>query len=71
MGVVPASGCIDWPELQEPLDKAESLLQADPHTACFYARFAMERAVHWVCRYDPAMDKPDYDHILNTLWYLR
>lgn len=57
----------EWPELQEPAGKAESLLQADPRAACFYARFAMERAVHWVYRYDPAMDKPGYDHTLNTL----
>lgn len=56
-----------WPELQEPAYKAESLLHADPRAACFYARFAMERAVQWVYRYDPAMSKPGYDHTLNTL----
>ncbi len=38
----------EWPELQEPAGKAESLVQADPRAACFYARFAMERAVQWV-----------------------
>jgi type I restriction enzyme R subunit len=56
-----------WPELQEPVGKAESLLQVDPRAACFYARFAMERAVQWVYRYDTAMSKPGYDHTLNTL----
>lgn len=36
----------EWPDLLEPAGKAESLVQADPRAACFYARFAMERAVH-------------------------
>ena len=57
----------EWPELQEPAGKAESLVQADPRAACFYARFAMERAVQWVYRFDPAMSEPGYDHSLNTL----
>ncbi len=57
----------EWPELQEPAGKAELLAQADPRAACFYARFAMERAVQWVYRFDPAMDKPGYDDTLNTL----
>lgn len=57
----------EWPELQEPAGKAESLVYADPRAACFYARYAMERSVNWVYRYDPAMDQPGYDHSLNTL----
>lgn len=57
----------EWPELQESAGKAESLVHADPRAACFYARYAMERAVSWVYRYDPAMDQPGYDHSLNTL----
>lgn len=57
----------EWPELQEPAGKAEALVQADPRAACFYARFAMERAVQWVYRYDPAMRQPGYDDTLNTL----
>jgi hypothetical protein len=55
-------------EWQEPVGKAESLLQAAPHATCFYDRFAIERAVHRVYREEPAMDKPSYDHILNALW---
>lgn len=58
---------VEWPELQEPAGKAESLVHADPRAACFYARYAVERAVSWVYRYDPAMDQPGYDHSLNTL----
>lgn len=57
----------EWPGLQEPACTAESLVYSDPRAACFYARFAMERAVHWVYRYDPAMSRPGYDHTLNTL----
>lgn len=59
----------EWPELQEPAGKAEALVQADPRAACFYARFAMERAVQWVYRYDPAMRSPSYDDTLNTLMH--
>jgi len=44
-----------WPEPQEPAGKAEALLQANPRAACFYARFAMERAVQWV--YAALLDK--------------
>ncbi len=57
----------EWPDLQEPAGKAESLVYADPRAACFYARFAMERAVHWVYRFDSAMSRPGYDNSLNTL----
>lgn len=57
----------EWPDLQESAGKAESLVHADPRAACFYARYAMERAVSWVYRFDPAMDPPGYDHSLNTL----
>ncbi len=56
----------EWPELQEPAGKAELLAQADPRAACFYARFAMERAVQWVYRFEPAMRSPGYDDTLNT-----
>lgn len=57
----------EWPELQEPAQQAERLVHADPRAACFYARFAMERTVHWVYRFDATMDQPGYDHSLNTL----
>ena len=56
----------EWPELQEPAGKAELLAQTDPRAACFYARFAMERAVQWVYRFEPAMRSPGYDDTLNT-----
>lgn len=57
----------EWPELQEPAQQAEGLVHADPRAACFYARFAMERTVNWVYRFDASMDQPGYDHSLNTL----
>ncbi|MCM2329687.1 type I restriction enzyme, R subunit [Geopseudomonas sagittaria] len=61
---------VEWPELQEPAGKAESLVHADPRAACFYARYAMERAVGWVYRFDPAMDQPGYDHSLNSVVFI-
>jgi hypothetical protein len=68
---VPMSNFIfmaEWPELQQPAGEAESLLQADLRAACFYARFAMERAVHWVYRCELGMDKSSYDHTPSTLF---
>ncbi len=58
----------ELPELQEPADEAGSLLQADLRAACFYDRFPMERAVHWLYRYGPGMDKSGYDHTSSTLF---
>ncbi|MEJ2612713.1 MAG: hypothetical protein P8179_22310, partial [Candidatus Thiodiazotropha sp.] len=61
----------EWPELQEPAGEAESLLQADLRAACFYARFAMERAVHWVYRCELGMVKSSYDHTPSTPFGIR
>ena len=47
----------------EAATKAESLLHADPRTACFYARRALELSVNWVFKYDPALRMPYQDKL--------
>ena len=44
----------------EAAQRAESQVHADPRAACFHARFALEAAVHWLYRHDPALRMP-YD----------
>ncbi len=56
----------EWLELHAAASKAETLAFADPRTACFYARRALELAVHWLYRHDGALKLPYQDH-LNAL----
>jgi type I restriction enzyme, R subunit len=46
--------------------KAEQHILGDPRAACFHARFALEAAVHWLYRHDPALRTP-YDQRLGAL----
>jgi len=41
-----------YPSLFEPATQAESLIYAAPRASCFYARFALEQAVHWLYKND-------------------
>ena len=50
----------------EAAQRAESQVHADPRAACFHARFALEAAVHWLYRHDPALRMP-YDRKLGAL----
>ena len=38
----------EWPAVAEAAGKAVLSVQADPRTACFYARRALELAVRWI-----------------------
>ncbi|GMV27627.1 MAG: hypothetical protein AMXMBFR58_36580 [Phycisphaerae bacterium] len=46
--------------------QAEALTYSAPRASCFYARFALEAAVQWLYKNDPALDLP-YDHQLGAL----
>jgi len=46
--------------------KAEELVHTAPRAACFYARFALEAAVHWLYEHDTYLELP-YDHKLGAL----
>src|SRR2546429_8466379 len=53
----------EWPSVYEAAGKAEASVHADPRTACFYARRALELAVAWAYRYDGALKLPYQDNL--------
>src|SRR5438067_5630075 len=53
----------EWPAVFEAAGKAEAAVHADPRTACFYARRALELAVAWAYKYDPALKLPYQDNL--------
>ncbi|MFD7324695.1 DEAD/DEAH box helicase family protein [Streptomyces sp. NPDC059875] len=48
----------EWPALYDEALRAERLAHADPRTSCFYARRALELAVHWMYEKDGALTPP-------------
>jgi len=53
----------EWPAVFESANRAEVAVYADPRTACFYARRALELAVNWAFKYDPALRLPYQDNL--------
>jgi len=53
----------EWPALHDSAVKAESLAHADPRTACFYARRALELAIAWVYKHDNSLRLPYQDNL--------
>jgi type I restriction enzyme R subunit len=53
-------------DLAEASRKAEGHIMGDPRAACFYARHALEAAVHWLYRYDTSLRMP-YDTTLGAM----
>jgi type I restriction enzyme, R subunit len=45
-------------EIAEPALRSEALAMPDPRAACFYARLALELAVAWLYKHDPALKLP-------------
>ena len=56
----------EWPEISQTAQKAESYVNSDPRSACFYARRALEQTVNWLYDHDTAFRRP-YDEKLITL----
>ncbi|HEY9752951.1 MAG TPA: DEAD/DEAH box helicase family protein, partial [Coleofasciculaceae cyanobacterium] len=54
------------PKLFEHAAQAESLVYSAPRASCFYARFTLEQAVHWLYANDPYLQLP-YDNSLGAL----
>lgn len=52
----------EWPGVHEAAAKAESAAYADPRTACFYARRALELLVAWVYKHDGTLTLPYQDN---------
>jgi len=55
-----------FPSLFEHASHAESLTYSAPRASCFYARFTLEQAVHWLYANDPYLQLP-YDNKLGAL----
>jgi type I restriction enzyme R subunit len=53
----------EWPGVYEATVRAENAVHSDPRTACFYARRALELAVHWAYKHDPALKLPYQDNL--------
>ena len=54
---------LEWPSIYEASTRAEAAVRADPRTACFYARRALELAVSWTYKYDAALRLPYQDNL--------
>jgi type I restriction enzyme R subunit len=53
----------EWPAVFDAATKAEAAVYSDPRTACFYARRALEIAVKWAFKADPALKVPYQDNL--------
>lgn len=53
----------EWPDVHEAARKAEAAVKADPRTACFYARRALELAARWTFKADASLKIPYQDNL--------
>ena len=57
-----------WPDLAVEAIKAERNAAADPRGACFYARRAVELALHWLYDVDATLSRPYKDDLSAMLF---
>ena len=57
-----------WPDLALETTKAERSVAADPRAGCFYARRALELAVHWMYDADTSLRRPYRDDLSAMLF---
>ncbi|MCC6867319.1 MAG: DUF4145 domain-containing protein, partial [Burkholderiales bacterium] len=53
----------EWAAVFDAAARAETAVHADPRTACFYARRALELAVSWAYKHDAALKLPYQDNL--------
>ena len=53
----------EWSQVYDSAARAESAVHADPRTACFYARRALELAVGWAYKHDATLKLPYQDNL--------
>lgn len=53
----------EWSTVFDSAARAEAAVNADPRTACFYARRTLELAVQWAFKFDPALKLPYQDNL--------
>jgi type I restriction enzyme, R subunit len=56
----------EWPDVFDAAARAETAARSDPRASCFYARRALELAVVWIYKHDPATKLP-YQESLSAL----
>src|SRR5690348_13993666 len=52
-----------WPGVHEAAEKSEQTARGDPRTSCFYARRALELALHWAYKADRSLNLPYTDNL--------
>jgi len=52
-----------WPDVADSAVRAERFVHADPRSSCFYTRRALELAVAWLYKHDPALKLPYQDNL--------
>ncbi len=57
----------EWPNVFDATSRAEQSARSDPRAACFYARRALELALHWAFKHDPALKVPYQDNVSALL----
>ncbi|MCD6672935.1 MAG: DEAD/DEAH box helicase family protein [Burkholderiaceae bacterium] len=53
----------EWTAVFDAAARAETAVHADPRTACFYARRALELAVGWAYKHDASLKLPYQDNL--------
>lgn len=53
----------EWVAVLDAAARAEAAVHADPRTACFYARRALELAVSWAYKHDASLKLPYQDNL--------
>jgi type I restriction enzyme R subunit len=53
----------EWSAVFDAASRSEAAVHADPRTACFYARRALELAVSWAFKHDAALRLPYQDNL--------
>jgi type I restriction enzyme R subunit len=53
----------EWPAVFDAARRAAGAVHTDPRTSCFYARRALEIAVAWAYKHDPALHLPYLDNL--------
>ncbi len=53
----------EWSAVHDAAARAEAAVHAEPRTACFYARRALELAAAWAYKHDAALKLPYQDNL--------
>jgi type I restriction enzyme R subunit len=53
----------EWPDLYDSALQAESFALNEARISCFYARRALELAVHWLYKHDSSLQLPYQEHL--------